>query len=138
MGRFSREAKAKEAKSWPRAREEGRKRYSSPERNNEDRNTCKQFVPGGVLELCPLTKPRRFPIQLLCISDLTAPPPLSLINYLHLKSSIMKQKMVKYLPFCPVAVSSLEGKTEVVFVRNGFSLAWPHRNSDASKHLGSF
>lgn len=105
MGRFLRETKAKEAKSWPRAWEEGRKRYSSPERNNEDRNMCKQFMPGGVLELCPLTKALRFPIQLLCISDLTGPA-LFLINYLHLKSSIKKQKMVKYLPVCPVAITN--------------------------------
>lgn len=63
MGRFLRDAKAKEANSWPRAREEGRKRCSSPEGNNEDRDMCKQFMPGGVLELRPPTKPRRFPIQ---------------------------------------------------------------------------
>lgn len=34
----------KKPNQWPRAREEGRKRYSSPERNNEDKNTCKQFM----------------------------------------------------------------------------------------------
>lgn len=139
MGRFLTEAKAKEAKSWPRAREEGRKRYSSPERNNEDRSTCKQLMPGGVLELRPLPTPRCFPIQPLCLRSPWAHSfPCKLFTSEKFRRKTEAGKRSTCLP-CgyskPFSFGSLGGESEVVFVRSVFSRPWPCRSS---KHQPGF